>query len=297
MLSADCMSCLVLRQLRMLNEYNDEEKKALYMKEVFGILSNMEKGAASPVAVERMDRLFKKYFGKLRCFDEVKRKYNEIILEKEDEIYRIVSDSSDSLLCALKYSRIGNYIDFGALSSVEDKKLTDLIYSAPDDYLDPEEYRIFKSEIEKAEKMVLITDNCGEIVFDKILVRTIRRLFPDLKLNVLVRGAPVLNDATLEDAVFVGIDKYAPITENGSGIAGTYIPDISETAKQLLSDADLILAKGQGNFETMFGCGLNVYYAFLCKCVWFEKRFCMKKLEGIFTNDRRSKFKAETSSV
>ncbi len=291
------MSCLVTRQLRMLNEYDDEEKKALYMKEVFNILTNMEKGAASPVAVERMDKLFKEYFGSLRCFDSVKRKYNEMILEREEEIYNIVTYSEDSLLCALKYSRIGNYIDFGALSSVEDSELDSLISSAPDDCLDPAEYAVFKSEMEKADRAVLITDNCGEIVFDKILVRTLRRLYPKLDLTVLVRGYPVLNDATAEDAAFVGIDKYAPIEENGSAIAGTYLPDISDSARTLLNNADLILAKGQGNFETMFGCGLNVYYAFLCKCIWFEKRFGMKRLEGIFTNDRRKKFKADTSSL
>ncbi len=281
----------------MLSEYDNEEKKALYMREVFNILSGMEKGESAPVAVRKMDSLFKDYFGKLRCFDEAKAKYNDLILEKEDSITKKVKESEDGLLCALKYSRIGNYIDFGALSSVEEEQLDRLIASADGDYLDPDEYAVFKDEIGKASKMVFITDNCGEIVFDKILIKTIAEKYPSLDLTVLVRGAPVLNDATLEDARYVGIDKYANVIGNGSGIAGTYLPDISNEARALLENADLILAKGQGNFETMFGCGLNVYYAFLCKCVWFEKRFGMKRLEGVFTNDRRQKYNVTGSSL
>ena len=297
MLSADCMRCLVNRQLRMLDEYDDEENKARYMCEVFGILSNMEKGAAAPVAVRKMDALFKEYFGKIRSFDDVKTKYNALLLSMEDSLMERVRQSDDPLLCALKFSRIGNYIDFGALADVNEKQLYELTDSAPDDYLDPVEYEHFKADISKASKMVFITDNCGEIVFDKLLIRTIVEMFPALSLTVMVRGLPVLNDATREDALLVGIDKYAPIADNGCSIAGTYMPEISKEAKDLILSADLIIAKGQGNFETMFGCGLNVYYAFLCKCVWFEKRFGMKRLEGIFTNERRQKFNVSGSAL
>lgn len=297
MLSADCMSCLVNRQLRMLNEQTDEIKKALYMKEVFGILSSMETGAASPVAVSRMDSLFKEYFGTIRSFDEVKYKYNALLLEKENVLTERVNASGDKLLCALKYSRTGNYIDFGAMSSVTQEELEKLIDASPQDNIDEVEYENFKKELASAENMVFITDNCGEIVFDKIFIKAIKELYPALGLTVLVRGFPVLNDATYEDAVFVGIDKYVPVISNGSAIAGTYIPEISEEAQELLKKADLILAKGQGNFETMYGCGLNVYYAFLCKCIWFEKRFGMKRLEGVFTNEKRKRYDVNGSAL
>lgn len=289
------MSCLVKRQLKMLDKYEDEEKKALYMRDALSIISNMKTGEAAPVAVSRMDRLFIEYFGEKFSFEAEKKKYNDLILEREDEIYsKIKNFSGDKILLALKYARIGNYIDFGALNSVEDERLSSLIEGACDEEIDPAEYANFKRELESARRMVYLPDNCGEIVFDKIFIRILKEEYPDLDLRIIVRGAPVLNDATVADAKYVGIDKYAPVIGNGSGIAGNYLPEISEEALGLIDSADLILAKGQGNFETMLGCGRNVYYAFLCKCEWFVRRFGMKRLEGVFTNDLRCPFNGST---
>lgn len=297
MLSAYCVVCLAKRQLRMLGEFDDEEKKALYMKEAMEIISALKPGEPAPVAVKKLDALFEEYFGKRHSFEAQKEKYNKLILGLEDEIYERVSASPDRLLCALKYARVGNYIDFGALNSVEDEKLADLIKSAPDEELDPSEYGHFKEEIERAKNMVYLPDNCGEIVFDKVMIRVIKELYPELNLTVIVRGAPVLNDVTEADARYVGVDKYAPVIGNGSAVAGTYLEDVSDRTRRLLAEADLILAKGQGNFETMFGCGLNVYYAFLCKCEWFVRRFGMKRLEGMFTNERRQRFNVSGATL
>lgn len=297
MLSAYCMCCLVKRQLRMLNKFDDEEKKALYMRDVLEILRNMEKGEAAPVAVSKMDALFAERFGEVHSFEDLKEKYNILILEKEEEIMSIVNESEDRLLTALKFARVGNYIDFGALNTVEDEKLSEMIANAPSEVIDPVEYENFKREIESAKRMVYLPDNCGEVVFDKILIRVIRELYPDLELSIIVRGAPVLNDATVKDALFVGLDKYAPVISNGNGIAGTYLPEVSKEALGLINSADLILAKGQGNFETLFGCKKNVYYAFLCKCEWFVRRFGMTRLEGVFTNELRQKFDVDGATL
>lgn len=297
MLSAYCVVCLAKRQLRMLKEFDDETQKALYMKEAMNIVLNMKKGEAAPCAVKKMDSLFEEYFGKKFSFEELKDKYNLLILQKEEEIYERVNQSKDRLLCALKYARVGNYIDFGALNSVEDEKLEELIKQAPDEELDMTEYECFKRELSKAERMVYLPDNCGEAVFDKILIRVIKEMYPDLELDIIVRGAPVLNDITQKDAKLIGLDKYAPVMGNGSGIAGTYLPEVSEETRKKLFEADLILAKGQGNFETLFGCGLNVYYVFLCKCEWFVRRFGMTRLEGVFTNEKRQKFDVDGATL
>ncbi len=297
MLSAKCISCLVARQYKLIKDFDDEVKKAEYMKEVLETLHDMGEGEASPVATERMDRRFTEYFGVNRSFEDAKRKYNELLLAKEGELMATVDASSDRLLAALKLSRVGNYIDFGALASVEEEKLSELIKKAPEDEIDGATYSKFLSDLSRAKKMVFIPDNCGEIVFDKILIRVIKELYPDLGLTVLVRGRPVLNDVTEQDARFVGIDSLCPVVPNGNGIAGCYFPALSDEARDLVTSADLVVAKGQGNFETMFGCGLNVYYVFLCKCEWFEIRFGMKHLEGVFVNELDRKFNVKGSAV
>ncbi|MBR6917185.1 MAG: DUF89 family protein [Clostridia bacterium] len=297
MLSAKCVSCLVGRQLRLIDKFDDEVKKAEYMKEVLRIIASVAPGETAPVVVERLDARHMEYFGENRNFDEAKKKYNDFLLAREDELERVAASSDDRLLTALKLARIGNYIDFGALASVEEDTLVDLIRKAPEDEVDEKTYERFRGDLDSAEKMIYITDNCGEVVFDKILIRAIREEYPALDLKVMVRGRPVLNDVTREDAGYVGIDKLCPVIDNGCGIAGAYFPALSDEAKAALLGADLILAKGQGNFETMFGCGLNVYYAFLCKCEWFERRFEMKRLEGVFVNERDRRFKVKGSYV
>ena len=102
------------------------------------------------------------------------------------------------------------------------------------------------------------------------------------------RGEAALNDATIEDAIQTGLDKAARITDNGCGVAGTPLDYVGADARCLLEEADVIVAKGQGNFETMHGCGLNIYYSFLCKCDWFRKRFGMEKNKGMFVRERSS---------
>ena len=281
------MACLVNRQLRLIAKFNDEEKKALYMKDVFEIIRDMGDGETAPVAVERLDRRHFEYFGEMRDFEEVKRRYNDVILSREEALAAACGEG-DRILSALKLAMIGNYIDFGALSSVDDETLDRLIADAASEQIDPDTYRLFRDDLARAGSMVYIPDNCGEIVFDKILIRMIKEEYPELDLTVIVRGRPVLNDATVEDASYVGIDRLCPVIGNGSGIAGTYLPAVSGDARALLESVDLIIAKGQGNFETMSGCGLNVYYAFLCKCEWFERRFGMKPLEGVFINERKN---------
>ena len=104
---------------------------------------------------------------------------------------------------------------------------------------------------------------------------------------VAVRGGIALNDATREDAYQVGLDQVARVTDTGVDIPGTQLSACSEAFQDLFRRADVILAKGQGNFETLWGCGANVYYLFLCKCELSTRLFRVKPLTGMFVNETR----------
>ena len=116
-----------------------------------------------------------------------------------------------------------------------------------------------------------LTDNAGEIGFDRVLAEEIAKAYPNLAVTFCVRGAAAQNDATRQDAAAVGIPF--PVIDNGNRVAGTQLDMLSEEAAAALSGADVILAKGMANAETMLGCGYNVYYAFLVKCQRFVSRF------------------------
>jgi uncharacterized protein with ATP-grasp and redox domains len=149
------------------------------------------------------------------------------------------------------------------------------------------EYELFVKDLSCAKRLLLITDNCGEIALDKLFLTRIAKTYPELEIKVMVRGKPVFNDATIEDARQVGLDKMFEIIPNGSGIVGTVESDISEKAKKVLCEADVIIAKGQANFETLCHCNKNIYYLFLCKCKMFSDRFGVPQFTGMLINDLR----------
>ena len=132
-----------------------------------------------------------------------------------------------------------------------------------------------------ARSLLYITDNCGEIVMDKILIRLLREMYPDLEITVLVRGFDIQNDATREDAEDVGLTALVPVTGNGVKVPGTPLDGSLRVAPE---------TEGQGNFETLCGTGLNTFYMFLCKCDTFMDRFDMARFSGVLVNEKDLRF-------
>ena len=221
-------------------------------------------------------------------YSSIKKEFNQLMLDLEPSLEETIRNSDDPLKTALLYARIGNYIDFAALPEVSKETALSLIKSENKDELDEQEYRNFCQDMKKASNVVYITDNCGEIVLDKIAIQMLKKTFPNIRVTALVRGLPAGNDATMEDAEFCGLTDIVPVLGNGSDVGGTWFHGISAHARELLQSADVILAKGQGNYETMHGCGLNIYYLFLCKCDWFQQLFHAKLLQGMFINEKRA---------
>lgn len=284
--SAECMHCLVKRQAENIKKYPDEEKKAAYLGKVLGIIANHAAEEPAPVLLSHIGRLHEVYFGKPFSFEELKQGYNAMMLEKEAEIREKITQAADPLAVALRFAQIGNFIDFGAMDSVDDAKLMEFLKQAETLPLSEDTYQSFTEDLKTAKKLVYMTDNCGEVVLDKLLLETIKQTVPHLEMTIIVRGEPVLNDATKEDALQVGLETCGKVIPNGTNIAGTYLPWVSAEAKDALGEADLLISKGQGNFESLHGCGLNIYYLFLCKCQWFMERFGLPQYSGVFLNEK-----------
>ena len=182
--------------------------------------------------------------------------------------------AEDPMLRAIQYALVGNYVDFAALGSVDEQKLLEMLGEADRMSLDAAAYHSFLAELGKAKRLVYLTDNCGEIVADKELMRLIRSRYPGISICVIVRGEPVVNDATLEDAGQVGLSEVADrIIGNGCDLTGHVLSGISQEAREMLEHADLIISKGQANHEGLSGCGLPIYYMLLCKCPLFMELY------------------------
>ena len=280
-----CLACLINMQESQVRKFDDEEKKMDYMREILAFLSSCDPDLSAPALVKPLSRIYEKYWGKRDSMEEVKQEFNDYLLSMEKELEAQIRNHPDPLEAALCYARTGNYIDYAAVKDITKEKLLELFESQGSAGLEKEMYRRFLDDLEHASSLVWLTDNCGEIVLDKIAMKILREQYTDVKVTAIVRGEPVVNDADMEAARYVGLDRIVNVTGNGSGIAGTDLADISEEAEQLIRNADLIVSKGQGNFETIHGCGLNIYYLFLCKCDWFVQKFQAERFQGMFINE------------
>lgn len=286
-ISSFCIGCILRRQEERIRELAfPEETKSAFMKELCALIVNAPEDATTPVIVEDIRILIQKYFDITDSYEDEKRHYNKLMLDSEDVLGQMIASADEPLKEALRLARIGNYIDFGALNEVNEKKLGELFAESENDTVDVAEWAALKADLQKAKTLVYLTDNCGEIVADKLFIKEIQKVYPWLDIAVIVRGQDVLNDATMEDAKAVGLTEIVKVIGNGSAIAGNSLGYISAEAEGLIRMADVVISKGQGNFESLNGCGLNIYYLFLCKCDWFVRRFKMKRLAGILINDR-----------
>ena len=263
-----------------------EEIKVEYMQKVLKILAEAPKRYGAPVIVRTIQQVQEEMLGIKQEYGEIKKHYNDVMMQYEDKVMEHMAQSEDPVKTGIQYAMIGNYIDFGARITVTEDHLTELLNTPERFVVDEKQYQELTTDLENAKRLVYLTDNCGEIVMDKLLIKQIKNKYPNLNITVMVRGAEVINDATIDDVKQVGLDEIANVIPNGSDIAGTWLEEISEEAKAVLDEADVIISKGQGNFETLRKCGRNIYYIFLCKCDLFANTFKVPKLTGMLINEK-----------
>ena len=284
-----CISCLIAKQEKRIRQYSDENKKSEYMHQLLKILYQHGQSESAPWIAEQINQLYENFWGNAEDYTPLKRKYNTLLLDKESEIEQRIRESDDSIKTCIKYVCAANYIDFSAVENVDEQTCEKLLEKAGRELIQEEEYLNFRNDLEKAKKLVYLTDNCGEIVLDKLFIRFLKERYPHLKITAIVRGKNVINDATLEDAEEVGLTDVVLCIGNGNGAPGTVFKRLSEESKKVLLEADLIISKGQGNFESLFGEGINPYYLFLCKCELFVNRFGLQQYGSIFMKEERIK--------
>ena len=292
-----CVSCLIKKQIDRYPASASREQVLTYMRRLGQMMAALPDRTGGPAIMEAITDIRREVFGEAareveQDYKALKSHFNTLMMNTAaaESLPHRIEASPDPLRTALGYAMTGNFIDFGAMDSVDEGKLRALLEESPDRVSpDLPAYNHLTSDLAAARRLVLLTDNCGEIVMDKLLAETIHRLYPSLHITVLVRGGEVLNDATMEDAIQVGLDRMDGITVLGNGdrLAGTDLTRISPEARAAITEADLIIAKGQGNFETLQGCGLNIYYAFLCKCQFFADRFGVPIYTGMLVRERR----------
>ena len=273
--SMECLPCLLNQGIRVARLYlENEEEQRILLKSIIAEIAVMDHNASAPYIAHKVHRALKEALQNPDPYQKEKLYYNQEMLKLEDDFSQLAETAIDPLDVALKLAAAGNIIDFGpGYDLSRDNVLKTIKESMEKDY-SQEVFISLASALKDANKLLYLGDNAGEIVFDKIFIRTIKECYPHLQIDFATRGTPIMNDVTEEDAYMVGIDTYANIINNGTDIPGTILEHCSDSFVNVFNEADVIISKGQGNFESLYGNGYNnLYYIFLCKCDLFMDRF------------------------
>ncbi len=264
---AHCIDCLVHRQYRLAMAQGDGKKADEYLRDVLKIILEAPKGVSAAWLSGAFAGLFQRYWPGRNAYAQLKQQSNDLVLGLLPKIRPIIETAQEPLEMALKFACTGNFLDFGVLTlDTALEHLDRAIAETPALQLSVPVWKQLRGELSQSKELLILGDNAGEIVFDTLFVRQLQKAFPALHITYCVRGGDVLNDVTYEDAAISGMDRLCTVIDSGEVVSGTELQFVGDTLKKAVSRADVIIAKGSGNFESLAGCGLNAYYVFMCKC-------------------------------
>lgn len=284
-LTTECTECYLRKNLARARELGTEDQAMAFARDLMRTILDAPEWVSAPYFAPFTARLLHEHFGLDEDgYRQEKEDSNRFVLERLEAIRTRIQSAPDPIYAGLQCAILGNYIDFSALAGEVDFEVLDqLLARSQEIHVDSGNFQSFLEDCRNGTRLLYLTDNAGEIGFDRLFAEELQRAFPELQITFCVRGGPTLNDATREDAAAVGLPF--PVIDNGTRYSGTVLPLVSQELKDAMASADVIFAKGQANVETMLPCGKNVYYAFLVKCPRFINAFQKPKLTPMLLRD------------
>jgi uncharacterized protein with ATP-grasp and redox domains len=269
----DCIPCFfrqALETARLAGAGPLIQRKVLM--DLAAVLPDFSMKASPPEMARIVRNLVYKYTGRKDAYAALKRKSNELALRVYPRLKDRLKNSEDPLRTAVELAVAGNIIDYGAKNNIDvEAELTRILdneeSSIAVESRDLFDYKGFRECLARACKIVYLADNAGETVFDRALIEQIMEFDHLKEIVYVVKSQPAINDALYEDALTSGIDSIATIVDSGSDAPGTVLSLCSREFKQLFKTADMVISKGQGNFEALSGkAKREVFFLFMVKC-------------------------------
>ncbi|MBN2753582.1 MAG: DUF89 family protein [Candidatus Goldbacteria bacterium] len=259
----ECLPCLLKQAIQAARLVGADEKNIMRVAaKVEEFLETVDIDKNPPSISRNMHRLIRAELKDSDPYLAIKEKYNRIAMEMYESVKVKVKGSNDPLLAAVRAAIAGNVIDFGVQLEFDlEADLNDIMrkdFAAFD-------YESFKEALSANREVLYLGDNTGETVFDRILIEEIKRIY-GTKITYAVKESPILNDALHEDAVFAGIDKIADVISSGADSPGIVLEYASEDFKKRFYSAGMIISKGQGNFESLYGEPVPAFFLLKLKC-------------------------------
>jgi uncharacterized protein with ATP-grasp and redox domains len=268
----ECIPCFfkqALEAARMAGANAKTQKKIL--DEIAKAIPNIKLSSTPPEMGKTIHDIVKELTGEEDPYKKLKEIATKQTLGIYPELKKKIESAYDKLLMAVELAIAGNIIDYGTKNSLDVEKELTKILGAEQRAIEEEKESIFnfnsfKNAVKNAKCLLYIADNVGETVFDCVLLEEIRRADPEKEIVYAVREKPIINDALKEDAVKAGIDNFAEIISSGSEVPGTILPLCSKRFLKIFKKADLVISKGQGNYETLSDEKRLIFFLFMAKC-------------------------------
>lgn len=267
-LQQECIACIIAQvknvtKMLSLSESGREDA----MRDTHAYLAKANYEGCTPESMGELWQILLGHVGEADPYAAIKSRCNQEAMKMLPETRQKIARAKDPFTVALKYAIAGNLIDYGLehpVSIEEQNTQIDKIASTAFSIDDSEKLLEAMSD---AKTMLYLGDNAGEIVFDKLLIEQIVARFPQLQLSYVVKGSAVLNDVTYAEAEEVGMAETCRVIDNGDASPGTVLPRTSEAFQRAFAEADVVLSKGQGNFESLSGVEKkNLFFLFTAKC-------------------------------
>ncbi len=267
-LNLNCILCNLKQVLTVTDLVKlDSVSREIIMRDVLGYLHETNFRRSNPEVIKGTWDIITKHIKNTNPYREIKNYYNREIINIADKVRNIINDSDDKFMAALKIAITANLIDFAASHTFDAKMLFEKINSINEQNMPIDDSKKLFENLKNAKTLLYLGDNCGEIVLDKIFIEYIHKVFPNIKVYFGVRGEPIVNDVTIEDADMVKMEEVAEVITNGDGSLGTVIEKTSLVFKDVFYKADVIIAKGQGNYESLSEINRShIFFLFMAKC-------------------------------
>jgi len=260
--SVDCLPCFVRQTLDTARACSPEPAVHEWLvRDVLRLLSEIGLDSSPPVIAQAIHRRLREMTGIDDPYGAEKERFDHMAEELLPGYARKVASAADPLDLAVRLAIAGNVIDLGAKTGLTEREAESEIDRAAAAPICGD-LEAFRRRAERAEHILYLADNAGEVFFDRLLIERL----PRGCVTVAVRGAPVINDATMADACDAGLAELAELIDNGSDAPGTVLADCSAEFRRYFREADLIISKGQGNYETLCDESAPLFFLFRVKC-------------------------------
>jgi len=259
----DCIACFVRQGLDVARFVSTDER--VHEQVLRGVLEAalaLDFRQPPPAMGQHIHRLVRELTGQADPYREVKERFNAFGLELYPQLKKQIQQSDHPLETSIRLAIAGNIIDFGPYGQIDRSHVEEAISHSLSAPLSSDSVADFRQAVEQAKEILYLADNAGEIVFDRLLIEQL----PYRNITVVVKGSAVINDATLADAQTAGLTDLVKVIDNGSDAPGTILETCSARFQDRFSSADLIIAKGQGNYETLSQFSGNIFFLLKAKC-------------------------------